>query len=109
MRLKFSELQESDYKTWKIKAKGLKNIHKKVDGVLHYQGLSFIPEIIQIKLISWYHNNLLEGYFSINKIRELIGRKYYWPSLKEDAKAYIKGGDICLRSKTIKHKLYGDL
>lgn len=36
IRLKLSELQESDNEAQKIKTKGLKNGHKEVDGVLHY-------------------------------------------------------------------------
>lgn len=36
IRLKLSELQESDNEAQKIRAKGLKNGYKEVDGVLHY-------------------------------------------------------------------------
>ena len=43
MRLKLSELQESDNKAQKIRAIKLKDIYKKVDRVAHYQRLSFIP------------------------------------------------------------------
>ena len=61
------------------------------------------------KLINWYHDNSLAGHFSINKTRELIGRKYYWPSLRKDVEAYIKGYHICLGLKAMRHKLYSDL
>ena len=49
------------------------------------------------------------GYFGIEKTRELLARKYYWPTLKHNVKAYVKGYNVCLASKTIKHKPYGDL
>ena len=39
----------------------------------------------------------------------LIDRKYYWPNLKKDIEAYVKGCDICLALKAIKHKLYSNL
>ena len=48
-------------------------------------------------------------HFDINKTRELIGRKYYWPSLRKDVEPYIKGCDVCLALKAVRHKLYGDL
>lgn len=32
-----------------------------------------------------------------------------WELIRKDIKAYVKGCDICLGSKTIKHKLYRDL
>ena len=60
-------------------------------------------------MISHHHNDPLIGYFGIDKTRELIGRKYYWPSLKKDAKNYFRGCDICLTSKAVRHKPYGDL
>ena len=60
-------------------------------------------------MISRYHNDLLIRYFSIDKTRELVGRKYYWPSLKRDVQAYVRGCDVCLTSKAIRYKPYRDL
>ena len=108
MRLRLAELQESDEEARKIRAEGLDG-YEDVDGVLHHQGLPFVPEIIRTELISWHHNDPLAGHFGINKTRELIGRKYYWPSLRKDVKAYVKGCDVCLASKAVRHKPYGDL
>lgn len=62
-----------------------------------------------MELISWHHNNLLVGYFGINKIIELIGQKYYYLDLKKDVKVYIKGYNIYLLFKMIRHKPYGKL
>ncbi len=41
--------------------------------------------------------------------QELIARKYYWPMLRQDVEAYVKGCNVCLASKAIRHKLYGAL
>ena len=68
-----------------------------------------VPEAIQIELISSHHNNPLAGHFGIDKIKDLVGRKYYWPSLRKDVEAYVKGCDVCLGSKAVRHKPYGDL
>ena len=38
MRLKLSELQESDNEIQKIRAKRLKSDYEKVDGVMHHEG-----------------------------------------------------------------------
>ena len=77
--------------------------------MLHYQKLLFVSKIIQIKLISQYHNNLLAKHFSINKNKELIRQKYYWLSFKKDVKTYVKGCDVCFALKTVKHKPYKNL
>ncbi len=77
--------------------------------VLYYQGFSYILKVIYLELISRYYDNPHVGHFSIEKIQELIARKYYWLMLQRDIEAYIKGYDVCLTLKTICHKPYGDL
>ena len=91
MRLRLAKLQESDAEAQKIRAKELKKGLDKyvdVDGVLHYQELPFLSEIIWTKLID---------------------QKYYWPSLKKDVKAYVKGCDVCLLFKAVRDKPYENL
>ena len=111
MRLRLYKLQAEDEQTRKLKAdqqlgqQGWDNI----DGVLHHQGLPYVPEIIRTELISRHHDNSLAGHFGIEKTRELIARKYYWPTLRRDVNDYIRGCDICLASKAVRHKPYGDL
>ena len=73
----------------KIRAEGLKNRYKEIDEVLHHQGLPFILEVIQTKFINRHYDDSLAGHFGIDKTRELIGRKYYWPNLKKDVEAYV--------------------
>ena len=75
---------------------------------MHYQGLLFMLKIIQIELTNWHHYNQLIGHFDINKTRELISRKYYWPSLKKNVEAYVKGCNVCWALKAVKHKFYSD-
>ena len=62
-----------------------------------------------LQLISRYYNNFLVGHFGVDKIKELIGRKYYWPSPKKDVKAYVKGCNMCLALKAVKNKLYSNI
>ena len=89
-RLRLLELQELNDEAQKIRAEGLKNNYEEVDGVLHHQGLPFVPEVIRTKLISQHHNDPLEGHFGINKTNNLVSRKYYWPSLWKNIETYVK-------------------
>ncbi len=77
--------------------------------MLNYQGLPYIPKVICWELISGYHDNPLAVYFSIEKTWELIAKKYYWPTLQKDIETYVKGCNICLISKAVCYKSYGDL
>ena len=110
MQLRLQEFQDENNQAWKIRTKQPGNADwNDVDGVLHYQGLFHIPEMIQTELISRHHDDPLAGYFDIKKTRELIAQKYYWPTLCCDVKNYVRGCNVCLTLKAIQHKPYGDL
>ena len=52
-------------------------------------------------MIYWRH-------FGIEKTREQFARKYYWLTLRAEINVYVKGCEVCLASKTVRYKLYGD-
>lgn len=110
MKPQLLKLQDNDKE-----AKPLRLIKSFLEGlennkrVFQYHDLLYILKIIYSKLINCHHNDLLERHFGINKIQELIIRKYYWPTFRYNMKSYVKGCNVYLASKTIYHKPYGDL
>ena len=109
MRLRLQELQSEDEQARKLRAEQPVKDWQDIKGVLHHQGLPYVPEIIRTKLISRYHDDPLAGHFGIEKTRKLVARKYYWPTLRHDVDNYVKGCGICLASKAVRHKPYGNL
>ena len=111
MRLRVHKLQAKDKQAQKLKAdqqigqQGWDSINE----VLHHQGLPYISEIIWTELISRNHDKPLAGYFNIEKTHELIAWKYYWLTLYHDVEDYVKGWDVCLTLKAVRHKPYSDL
>lgn len=43
-----------------------------------------------MKIISCHHNDRLAGYFGIKNIFKLVACKYYWLTVGDNIKAYIK-------------------
>lgn len=83
MRLRLSELQVKDLQVQKIRSKlgiklesRLKKDWEEIGGVLHHHGLLYVPEIIETKLVSGHHNDLLAGHFGMEKTWKLIAQKY---------------------------------
>ena len=76
MRLRLQELQEEDAQAQKIRAEKREGWEDS-EGVLHHQGLPYVPELIRTELISRHHDDPLAGHFGIEKTRELVARKYY--------------------------------
>ncbi len=109
MRMRLPELQDDNKEAIKLRSEGLPEGWENIEQVFHYQGFLYVPKVIRSKLISRHHNNPLASHFGIKKTRELIARKYYWPTLRQDVEAYIKGCDVCLALKAVCYKPYGDL
>ncbi len=109
MKMRFPELQDDDKKAMKWRSEGLSEGWEDIEQVLQYQGLPYVPKVIRSELISRHHDDPLAGHFGRKKTRELIARKYYWPTLRQDVEAYVKGCDVCLASKAVRHKPYRDL
>ncbi len=107
--MRLPELQNDDKEAMKLRSEGLSEGWEDIEQVLYYQDLPYVPKVIRLELISRHHDDPLAGHFDIEKTRELIARKYYWPTLRRDVEAYVKGGDVCLASKVVRHKPYGDL
>lgn len=73
IKLKIEELQKLDKETQILRvARELQKSWEDIDKVLYYQGLLFVLEVMQTKFISWYYDNLLVGYFEVNKKKDLI-------------------------------------
>ncbi len=81
MRMRLPELQDDDKEAKKLRSEGLPEGWEEIEQVLHYHGLPYIPKVICSELISRHYNNPVAGHFGIEKTRELIARKYYWPML----------------------------
>jgi hypothetical protein len=56
-----------------------------------------VPEdqAVKAELLQRYYNDLLAGYYGLDKTVELLERKYYWAELKPDIKKYIEEYAIC--------------
>ncbi len=102
-------MQDDDKETKKLRSEGLPEGWENIKQVHHYQGLPYILKVIRSKLIRRHHNDPFTGHFGIEENQELIARKHYWPTLRQDIEAYIKNCNVCLASKAVCHKLYRDL
>ncbi len=79
--MRLPELQDDDKETMKLRSEELPKGWEDIKQVLHYQGLLYVSKVIYSELISRHHNNPLASHFGIKKTRELIAKKYYWPTL----------------------------
>ena len=79
------------------------------DGYLWYQEKIWVPdkEEIRTNVVQENHDILTAEHGGTAKMTELIQRKYYWPNMWETIKQYVKGCDVCQRTKVVRHAPYG--
>ena len=80
-------------------------------GLLYYQGSAYVPEDLAIRqeILRMSHADPQAGHFGPARTIELVRRKYYWPKLLKDVKEYVRGCDVCQRTKAPRHRPYGEM
>ncbi len=65
--------------------------------MLYYDGRVYVPRktSLQGKIISRSHDHITAGHPGIEKMKELILREFWWPKIKKDIEAYVKGCETC--------------
>ncbi len=66
-------------------------------GLLYYKGRVVVPlqkSLIQ-ELLYLYHDDQFSGHWGIDKTKELLERKFYWPGLVKDVREYISTCQTC--------------
>ncbi len=70
--------------------------------MLHYNGRVYVPRKTSLRgeIISRSHDHITAGHPGIEKTKELILREFWWPKMKKDMEAYVKGCETCQRTKS---------
>lgn len=65
--MRLYKLHDDDKKIKKLKSERLSKDWEDIKEVFHYHGLLYVLEVICLKLISRYYNDLFVSHFSIEK------------------------------------------
>ena len=81
------------------------------DGALYKGNALYIPgdKAVTAQVIRMHHDNPLAGHFGKAKTFELIARKYCWEGMRNDIDEYVKSCAVCQKTKTRRHRPYGEL
>ena len=71
------------------------------DGLIKWKDLTYVPNDAKLRedVIIANHDHPIAGHPGTKRTRDLIMSEYYWPSLKKDIEAYVKGCDTCQKVK----------
>ena len=69
------------------------------NGELHYKDKLVVPTKRRQEIYEVFHDHMAAGHLGVAKTIAKIRRRYYWPKLKENVTAYVKGCLTCAQRK----------
>lgn len=74
---------------------------KTEDSLIYRRGRIVVPidTTLRGSIIQAHHDSVAAGHPGQSKTQELIYQSYWWPTIKKDVQKYVKGCEICQRSK----------
>ena len=81
---------------------------KEIDGLLQKEGRLYVPEgDLRLEVLEACHDSRLAGHFGRRKTKELLARKFWWPSMDSTIQEYCDSCEVCTRAKTPRHASHG--
>jgi hypothetical protein len=76
-------------------------------GIIRYKGAIYLPEGVRKQFTKELHEEPATGHLGIDRTREAVAARYYFPSIQRMVERVIKECDICNKAKTVKRAPYG--
>jgi transposase InsO family protein len=61
-------------------------------------------ESLRRQILSEFHDVPYRGHLGMTKTCELVGRQFWWPSLRKDSNDYVRDCEVCQRNKPAQFK-----
>ena len=81
------------------------------DGILRRYEKAYVPtaSALREEILKTCHDDPLAGHFGSERTLHLLRRHWFWPQMEDQVKEYIASCDICQRTKTKRHRPFGEL
>ena len=79
------------------------------EGILYFRNRRYVPnsDRLRLRLIQQAHDSVAGGHPGRSKCYELMNRSYWWPSMHQTVKRFIRNCHTCRRSKPSRQRYQG--
>ena len=60
----------------------------------------YVPSAVRPQVLQWGHSTQLSGHPGSRRTQAFIGRRFWWPSMKEEVHRFVQACPVCARNKT---------
>lgn len=60
----------------------------------------YVPYSVRPQVLQWGHSTQLSCHPGSRRTQAFIGRRFWWPSMKEDIRSFVQSCPVCARNKT---------
>ena len=60
----------------------------------------FVPSSVRQKVLWWGHSTQLSGHPGTRRTQAFIGRRFWWPSMREEVHKFVQTCPVCAQNKT---------
>lgn len=84
---------------WEIEAlvqKALRRVPDPGGGPPH---CLFVPPEVRPQVLQWGHSSPLVGHPGVQRMKDFLGRRFWWPGMEKDVREFVAACTICARNK----------
>ncbi|XP_062842684.1 uncharacterized protein lrfn4b [Trichomycterus rosablanca] len=70
-------------------------------------GLLYVPQGVRSQVLQWGHSSHLTAHPGSKRTLEFLQRRFWWPDMERDVKAFVGACAICVQSKTLHQRPQG--
>lgn len=59
----------------------------------------FVPALLRSEVLQWSHSSKLTCYLDVHRTKEFLQRRFWWPTVEEDVREFVKACLTCNQHK----------
>ncbi len=84
---------------------------QQLDDLLYYRMQLYVPAAkgARKEVLRHHHDYIITGHFGVKRTLDFVARRYYWPGMVREVKAYTQACSTCQWVRPVRHRPHGNM